>query len=261
MRFVTWTLLLILFSWGAAAQEEDRRGRWSFSVFGNYDVSIGGDVHDGTLAPVADLGGLNPDLAGVGADLDIEARGYDDIYDTVFNIGGEIGYYLTGSAELLTRVTYIDSDGGAAQVGGAVVPALDTTLPVAGEFDDYNALTVEIGARYTFYPRSRLKPFFGGTVGVAFVDDIRATFRIPDADILIDDVPFYDNTTAFTASAQTGLALALTPSIDLIGEVGVRYLGDLDGDDSAIGGLGLASINDGGRRWSIPLGARLQFRF
>ena len=44
-------------------------------------------------------------------------------------------------------------------------------------------------------------------------------------------------------------------------EVGARYHGDISDDDSALSGLGLASINDTGKRTSYPVNLRLQFRF
>ncbi|MFT3667773.1 MAG: hypothetical protein QM795_04100 [Pseudoxanthomonas sp.] len=34
---------------------------------------------------------------------------------------------------------------------------------------------------------------------------------------------------------------------------GVNYIDELSGDDAAIGGLGLAAINDTGKRVSVPL--------
>ena len=37
-------------------------GKWSFSAFGGVDMPTSGDVHGGAIAPVPDLGPLNPDL-------------------------------------------------------------------------------------------------------------------------------------------------------------------------------------------------------
>ena len=43
--------------------------------------------------------------------------------------------------------------------------------------------------------------------------------------------------------------------------MGARYHGDISDDDSALGGLGLASINNTGKRTSYPVNLRLQVRF
>lgn len=44
-------------------------------------------------------------------------------------------------------------------------------------------------------------------------------------------------------------------------QAGVRYVDALEGDDSAIGGLGLGSINDTGKRVSVPLSVAMRFDF
>ncbi|MBL0227685.1 hypothetical protein [Thermomonas sp.] len=40
----------------------------AFPLFAGRDMSVNGDVHTGAVAPIADLGPLNPALAGVSAD-------------------------------------------------------------------------------------------------------------------------------------------------------------------------------------------------
>ena len=61
-------------------------GKWSFSAFGGVDMPTSGDVHGGAVAPVPDLGPLNPALAGVryvdklsGDDADIGGLGLGGI--------------------------------------------------------------------------------------------------------------------------------------------------------------------------------------
>lgn len=44
-------------------------------------------------------------------------------------------------------------------------------------------------------------------------------------------------------------------------ETGVRYISSLSDDDSAIGGLGLASINGVGDRTYVPVTLRAKFAF
>ena len=57
---------LMLFAVSAPAfAAGPEQGKFSMSLFGGADTPISGDVHDGAVAPVPDLGPLNPDLAGV----------------------------------------------------------------------------------------------------------------------------------------------------------------------------------------------------
>lgn len=236
-------------------------GRWSWSVFGGVDRPFSGDVHDGAVAPVPDLGPLNPALAGVSAELRIGQRSHEDIYGTARSYGTEFSYGLSDNAEVFGQLRYTRADRGEVQVGGAFVPALDTTLPVRGSFGDYKALTLEAGYRHYFSELGPTRPFVAGRLGATRTDDIRATFTIPDAAIAIVDVPFTKQTTSVSAGVDVGLLIPLGETVSLTAQTGVRYSADLDGDDEAIGGLGLGGINDTGSRVSYPVSVGLRVDF
>ncbi len=229
-------------------------GAWSGQIQAGTDFSVDGDVHGGTSAPIEDLGGLNPDLAGVAATLEIGARSFDDIYDSGLVIDGQVAYGLSENAEVFGSLRFTALEDGDTQVGGAVVPALDATLPVFGEFGDYEAISLEGGYRYFFGDSgSTYRPYVAGRAGVVFVDSINATFTIPDADIAIENVAFYDSTTTYTVGVDLGLLAQVSQNGSIGVETGVRLVGDLEDDDTDIAGLGLAGINNEGQRISVPL--------
>lgn len=229
-----------------------QQGKFSFSLFGGLDMPVNGDVHTGAVARVPDLGPLNPDLAGIDAELRIGARGHDRIYDLATSYGGEFGYGLSDRSELFGQVRYTRADEGTLRVGGAFVPALNTELPVLGTFSDYKSLGVEVGYRYYFMTSGYARPYIAGRLGATQTDDIRATFVIPDADITIVDVPFTEKKWAGSAGLDVGVNIPVSERFSISAETGLRYIADLSGDDSAIGGLGLGSINDAGKRISVP---------
>ena len=76
----------------------------SFSLIAGYDTSVSGDVHKGAIAPIADLGPLNPDLAGVSAELRIGARSYDKIYGKATNLGVEMAWPMGNSDEVFGQL-------------------------------------------------------------------------------------------------------------------------------------------------------------
>ena len=230
-----------------------------FSVFGARDVSVSGDVHTGAIAPIANLGPLNPALAGVSAELRIESRGYDDIYGKATTFGVEMAWPM-GAGEVFGQLASTRASEGQVQVGGAFVPALNTTLPVYGRFGDYKAMSLEAGYRH-YFSEGTVRPYVAGRVGGTRVDAIAATFTIPDAAISLNNVPFYDGGWSLGAGADIGIAWEISERASLAFEAGARYHGDLSDDDSAIGGLGLASINDTGSRTAFPVGLRFQMRF
>lgn len=251
---------LAVVSLAGAAQAQSVPGQWTFGFEAGAEFPTDGDVHTGAVSPIPDLGPLNPALSGVSAELRIEPRSYDDIYGEAFNLGVEATYGVSADAEAFGSVRYVKQDEGTVQVGGAFVPALTTTLPVFGTFGDVETWVVEAGYRQ-YFGSGNVRPYVAGRLGAAFTDDVNATFEIPDADILIADVPFYSGTTSLTAGVDLGVSWRVSDAVTLQAETGYRFVGELDGDDSAIGGLGLASINDVGDRTYVPLTVRAKFAF
>ncbi|WP_330948004.1 hypothetical protein [Thermomonas sp. LB-4] len=231
----------------------------SFILIGGGDVSVSGDVHKGAIAPIADLGPLNPALAGVSAELRIGARSYDRIYGKATNFGVEMAWPMA-SGEVFGQLLSTRTSAGSTEVGGAFVPALDTTLPVYGRFEGYKAMSLEGGYRH-FFGTGKVRPYVAGRIGTTKVDGINATFTIPDAAITLTDVPFFDGGWQMSGGADLGLLWSMSEKASLALEVGARYHGEISDDDSALSGLGLASINDAGKRTSYPVNLRLQFRF
>lgn len=228
-------------------------GRFSMSLLGGADKPLSGDVHRGATVDVPDLGPLNPALAGVDAQLRIRSRGHDEIYGTARSWGLEVGYGLSDRSEVFLQARETSADDGRVRVGAAYVPALDTELDVFGQFSSYDAYTWEVGYRRYFGDDGRIKPFFAARVGATETDVIRATFEIPDAGITIPDAPFYEKGWALSGGLEAGVQIPFTERFSMTLAAGVNYIDDLSDDDSAIGGLGLAAINDTGSRVSMPL--------
>lgn len=254
------TAALAVLALAGAANAQTAPGKWTLSLEAGSEMPTDGDVHEGAIAPVADLGPLNPALAGVAAELRIEPRSYDAIYGDAFNVGFEAAYGVSENAEAFGSVRYVKSDEGTVQVGGAFVPALATTLPVFGTFGDVETWAVEAGYRQ-YFGAGNIRPYLAGRLGVAFTDSVAATFAIPDANILIPDAPFYDDSTSLSAGIDLGVSWQVNDTLSLQAETGYRYVGELEDDDSAIGGLGLASINNVGDRTYVPVTLRAKFAF
>ncbi|MBD9480961.1 hypothetical protein [Pseudoxanthomonas sp. PXM02] len=234
----------------AAGPEE---GKFSMSVSGGVDMPISGDVHSGAVAQVPDLGPLNPALAGVSAELRIRSRSHEQIYGTARSLGLELGYGLSDRSEVFLQARETSADEGRVRVGAAYVPALDAELDVFGRFSSYDAYTWEAGYRRFFRGGGRVRPFFAARLGATETDVIRATFEIPDAAITIPNAPFYEKGWALSGGLEAGAQISFTERFSMTLAAGVNYIDDLSDDDSAIGGLGLAAINDTGSRVSIPL--------
>src|SRR5690606_33646345 len=202
-------------------------GRFSMSLIGGVDMPLSGDVHDGAVAAVPDLGPLNPDLAGVSAELRIGAREHDRIYDLATTYGVEFAYAPSDRSEIFGQVRRTEADEGMVQVGGAYVPALATELPVYGTFEDYSALSAEVGYRMYFGTAGTARPFVGARIGATRVDEIRATFEIPDAGITIANAPFYDSGWVASGGLDVGVIVPFGETFSMTLASGVRYTADL----------------------------------
>jgi hypothetical protein len=244
-----------------AAAAGPEAGRFSFSLLGEYDTPLSGDVHGGAVAPVPNLGPLNPALNGVSAELRIGSRGWDQIYGSTTGFGVEIAYGLGDSSEVFGIVRRNEADPGRERVGGAFVPALNAELDVFGTFSRYRTTALEVGYRHFFMEPGYARPFVAGRLGAVRTDDITATFEIPAGGIRISDAPFYDRDTSLTAGADLGVLVPITERFSVQAQAGVRYIDGLSGDDSAIGGLGLGSINDDGERTSYPISVQARWVF
>ncbi|MFN9357041.1 MAG: hypothetical protein ACK55V_07330 [Alphaproteobacteria bacterium] len=243
-------------------------GQFAGSVNVGAELPLDGDVHGGAAATVASLAALNPNLPATSAQLRIESRSYDDIYGNATTYGIEGRFGLEGDREVFAELRRTEADGGSVQVGTAFVPALSATLPVNGTFDDFKSTTVEAGVRQ-YFGSGKVRPYVAARAGVAFTDEIRASFRVPvpngvgtePNDINLNNVPFYDDSTTVSAGLDVGASWQVAERLSVSAEVGIRYRGDLDGNDAAIGGLGLASINNHSDAISVPVSVKLSYAF
>lgn len=252
---------LVLLSSTQAIAAGPEAGRLSFSVLGGIDTPVSGDVHDGAIVDIPDLGPLNPALSGVNAQLRIGSRSHEQVYDMATVVGFNLTWGLSDRVELFGEARETRASAGTVQVGEAFVPALNTALPVYGTFSRYEAWSAEVGVRWFFMEANYARPYVGARIGGTETDDIEATFAVPAADILIPDAPFYEKKWRLSGGLDVGVHIPFNERVSLNAETGVRWVDDLRGDDSVIGGLGLAGINDTGRRISVPLTLALRWDF
>lgn len=243
-------------------------GQFAGSAIVGTEITVDGDVHGGAKAPVASLQALNPNLPAAPAELRIESRSFDDIYGNATTYGVEGRYGLTGNREVFGEVRRTEAGGSTVQVGTAVVPALSATLPVNGTFEDFKSTNIEAGVRQ-YFGSGKVKPYVAARAGVAVVDEIRASFKVPvpngvgaePNDININNVPFYDSSTTVTVGLDVGVSWDVSERLTVSAEAGIRYRDSLDGNDAAIGGLGLAAINDDSSAVSVPVTFKVSYKF
>jgi hypothetical protein len=226
----------------AASRAEGIEGRWSLSFQGGTDVELSGNVHEGGAGTV------------LGLPTNVEAKSFSDVYDPSFRGQASIGYGIGPKSEIFLRGSYYKMSSSTLQVGTVAGLALNA------DFADYKEWGAEIGYRYYFQADQPFKPYLALAGGLRFVSELPSTFSVPQADVVLSDVPFYDKSTVGVFGADLGFSYDLNESVALGLEAGIRYQttpSDLEG----LAGTGLEPINDTGSRWSVPLLASVTFRF
>ena len=68
-----------------------------------------------------------------------------------------------------------------------------------GQYSDYKTLGLDLGyRRYVPLTTSRIRVYGEGTLGIAFIDSINVQPAAPQANSIVDQTDFYDQTSAFT---------------------------------------------------------------
>ena len=164
----------------------------------NAEASVGWDANVTGAFLAAGIGTLDQTAAV------INAQSFGDVYGTgvLWQFSG--GYMVDEINEVRGQLSY--------QRAGSDIVNLGTAngTDLVATFDDYKSWTVEAGYRHFFATRDvRLRPYGGGTIGVAIIDEIDAVFAAPQAGITRSATDFYDGTAAFSFGVNGGALYAL----------------------------------------------------
>lgn len=218
--------------------------------------------------------------------LRIEARDYGSTHDGARAVALRYGRQVDSRTQYGLKLGYSEDT----SAGEITVGAIGTEA-ITGEFQSYYSYDVTVEARrYISQAEERelgaWRPFIAGEVGVAYVEEIDATFRSTGFDNLgldgfplnADDTavttirtPFYDDSVVPTLALKGGVSYALAPDFSIEVEAGVRYDGRLNEADqpesdsfppgAGLVTLGLQEINDTGVRITYPVTLRGRYRF
>lgn len=226
----------------AVAGADGIEGRWSVALGGGTDLELSGDVHTAGAGSVLSL------------PTRVESRGYSDIYDRSFRGQLSVGYGVSRNVEVFARGSYYEMTSGNVRVGDVA------SLDLFGRWTDYREWGLEAGPRLYLSPESAFKPYAALTAGVRFLRANPATFSVPAAGVVLNDVPFFDEATVGVFGADLGFTYDVARNVAVGMETGPRY----QTKPSPLGGLagtGLDRINDTASRWSMPILGTISFRF
>ena len=207
---------------------------WDNSISGNINSSAIGSLNDQTVV--------------------ILKNRYEDVYGTGLNMRFGGGYKLSEATEARVTFTFQSLDADLARLGDYGASNL------YGQYSDYQSLTLDVGLRRYGQLESNIRPYAEGTIGLGFVDKTDVQLVAPQANLVLQNNDFYDQTTAFTFGGNAGLLWNLSDRVGVFGQIGLKYVTGMSEVDDLVG-TGLETINDSSARWTMPflVGVRVGF--
>jgi hypothetical protein len=227
----------------AQAQGTADESRWAVDLGVGIDASINGNVNSGAI------GVLNGQAAA------ILPNSYGDVYGAGVQLRVGVGFALNEVDELRGVLTFQSADADLVRLGDIGASSL------YAQYSDYQATSLDLGyRRYIPLPVENLRVYGEASIGLAFIDSIDALLAAPQANVVLDNTDFYDQTSALTFNVAAGVLFPISEKIDLNGQLGLRRVTGLSEVDQLIG-TGLDDINNDTARLTFPIVVGVRFRF
>ncbi len=217
--------------------------RWSFDFGVGWDTNLAGNINSGAI-------GVLQDQAVV-----VLPNSYGDVYGPGLHVRFGGGYKLDNLSEVRAIVTYQSLTSDLTFLGDIGIANLYAS------YDNYRSVTLDVGyRRYVPNTVEGIKVYAEGTVGLGFISELDVQLAAPATNIVFDATDFYDATAAFALGVNGGVLFTVASQMDIYGQIGLRYMTGLAEVDDLVG-TGLEVINDGSRRWTLPIVIGVNFRF
>jgi hypothetical protein len=238
----TATIAAALLFGASEVSAQSSEQRWNFTFGGGTAPSVNGIYHEGGSGTVLTL----PTRVG--------ERNWSDIYNGGFSMRAGIGYLAGERTEITGAFTYLRQD--IEQISVGTVASFD----LRSDFGEYRDWGLEGGVRWHFAPDAVVNPYIGVAAGARWIEAMPATFRVPAANVVLSEVPFYDEAVVPTFGGDFGVQFRAGERVRFGVEAGLRWIGDIK-DVDGLAGTGLENLNDTSSRWVLPILGTLSVRF
>jgi hypothetical protein len=226
---------------GTDLRAEGLQGRWTIAARAGTTSEVTGDILSGSTGSLFEQ------------PVTIEAKKYRRVYKPSLLTEAQIGYFVSQKSEILVRGSYYETKKVGVEAGTLGPDKVDVFL------DRYVEWGVEAAWHRYLVTDRRLKSYVGPVAGARFLDSILATFSIPDARSVIQNVPLHKAGAVALFGVDIGFSFDLTRNVFVGVETGLRYQTKPPRPSATVPGLEM--IGSGGDRWSAPVTAALGVRF
>ena len=136
---------------------------WSIGFsLGSELIPSGGRWHSRHSTTIANLGTIDPALAGQSGSVVIHSRTFKDAFRDGPAPSLELGYDLSSQFSTFARLSYAQLDGRTTDIGDIVVSGRSLPTAIRGKFDDVRSWGLDLGARYFLTDSSTVAAVFRG---------------------------------------------------------------------------------------------------
>jgi hypothetical protein len=139
---------------------------------------------------------------------------YADAYKDGIVGGAEFAYAVDSHLSGFARAAYTDFNGSTQNIGLFVPPVDGVSRAISATFGDTASRELDLGARYTFTPGAKWRPFLGAALGASRLSATRAEVENIDGDGKTQ-VELAPNNTVFQQRLETGLQYSPMRNFDL----------------------------------------------
>jgi hypothetical protein len=125
-------------------------------------------------------------------------------------------------------------------------------FPLFARLSNTDAFDIEGGLRYYVRPEGPIRTYVDGAVGLRFLQETDATFRVVEVGLTLANQPYFEGSTLFILGGDAGISYDVSSRIALGVELGLRYQGK-PGAEPLFADPNLRNVNDTGSRWSLPI--------
>lgn len=194
------------------------------------------------------------------ATYDVSGVGMADAFDPGYGGRAELAYSIDNNVEVFGSVGYSKASGQSnVHMGTITLEGDGTVLPIVASFSDLESWSIDVGARYyAGQPSSTLRPYFGGTVGVVFVDSVNMETNSAYYNAYVGD--YFKSSTLFSAGVEAGVVFG-QDNISGSLSVGAKYITALDANDDALEAIGLQAFAGDNDRIVVPVKGSVAIAF
>jgi hypothetical protein len=234
---------------------------WSASFTIGTQLLPHGKFQSRHTSTVANLGSINPALAGRSGAVVIDSLRIDDVYSVGPGANLELGYELTSRLSTFARLSYSQLDGKTTRIGDILVTGLTSLSSVRAQFDDMKSWSLNFGGQYFLTESTLVRPYIAGYLGVDRSDEVSAHIRVDGTPVQFGRERLLPRETRFDAGVELGLSYDFSDKGALRFSVGGDYRSQRHEDSDAYQSLGISRVRVTDQSWSIPIELGLTYKF